>query len=329
MSFKWIAITLIFLAGLYTVLTYSSSEFKEGFTGQPRCHDMLIQDGEELILKNSKLAEIPGVNPVRFKNLEEYAEFVQWQRSQGIHCPVLYYTKTYDAQSHEGYLPASLPPIPMDSNPLNINPFTDKPPFGSLTYPRLDPHNQDIGNPSEINEYYMIGEGDPISANALDTNWGGSSFSTGAIDNGHYKGNEVSMARRNSSDMEVYPTSGVYTNNVPLQNTNNTDMLTFSSPEDSKSSYNEIVPQYAAGLGNEPKAKIGGNMLQKLPTNVGEQTAPQSKQPAAGGAQQSKQPAAGGAPQSKQPAAGGAKHQGSDGAKKSSKIQGVKAQESA
>jgi hypothetical protein len=233
----------------------------------------------------------------------------------------------------------------MDSNPLNINPFTDKPPFGSLTYPRLDPHNQDIGNPSELNEYYMVGEGDPISANALDTNWGGSSFSTGAIDNGHYKGNEVSMARRNSSDMEVYPTSGVYTNNVPLQNTNNADMLTFSSPEDSKSSYNEIVPQNAAGLSNEPKAKIGGNMLQKLPTNVGEQTAPQSKQPAAGGAPQSKQPAAGGAQQSKQPAAGGAaaggaqqskqpaaggaqqsKQQGSDGAKKSGKIQGVKAQ---
>ena len=33
----------------------------------------------ELILKNSKLAEIPGVNPIVFKSLEEYTEFIDWQ----------------------------------------------------------------------------------------------------------------------------------------------------------------------------------------------------------------------------------------------------------
>ena len=89
MWLKWIFIAVIFLAGMYTTLNYNSVQFKEGFEGQTRCPDVLIQDGEQLILKNSSLAEVPGVNPVRFKNLEEYADFVQWQRSQGIHCPVL------------------------------------------------------------------------------------------------------------------------------------------------------------------------------------------------------------------------------------------------
>ena len=79
MCVKWIFIAVVFLAGLYTTLNYNSKQFREGFGGKPRCPDILIQDGEGLILKNSKLAEIPGVNPVRFENLEEYAEFVQWR----------------------------------------------------------------------------------------------------------------------------------------------------------------------------------------------------------------------------------------------------------
>jgi hypothetical protein len=186
MYMKWIFIAVVFLAGLYTTLHYDSNQFKEGFSGKPRCPDILIQDGEGLILKNSKLAEIPGVNPVRFENLEEYVEFVQWQHSQGIRCPVLYYKKVYDAQSHEGYLPLPLPPI-------NVNAYADKPPQGSLTYPAMDPNPQDIGTKSMLNEYHDIGESLPVSANAADTNWGGANFTMKAIDHGQYKGNEVYM----------------------------------------------------------------------------------------------------------------------------------------
>jgi hypothetical protein len=183
---------VIFLAGLYTTLTYSTHQFKEAF-GAPyqgkRCPDLLIQDGSQLILKNSELVDVPGVNPVRFNNLEDYAEFVQWQRSQGISCPVLYYTKSYDAQSHEGYLPTALPPI--SDNSMGLNPYTDKPPFGDLTYPAMDPHNQTIGEETALNKYFYAGESDPVSANAVDTNWGGSQFSNEAIARNHYEGNEV------------------------------------------------------------------------------------------------------------------------------------------
>ena len=191
MCVKWIFIIVMFLAGLYMTLHYNSKQFKEGFEGQQRCPNVLIQDGEQLILQNSSLAEIPGVNPVRFKNLEEYSDFVQWQQSQGISCPVLFFTKTYDAQSHEGYMPSVLPPIPTNPNTEDINPLTDKPPFYSETYPFMDPHNQDIGNPSALNEYYYVGESNPVSANAIDTNWGGTTFSSEAVDQGLYKENEV------------------------------------------------------------------------------------------------------------------------------------------
>jgi len=188
---RWIFIAVVFLAGLYTTLHYGNNDVKEGFMGKMRCPNVLIQDGEELILKNSHLADIPGVNPVRFKNLEEYAEFVQWQHSQGIHCPVLYFKKSYDAQSHEGYLPLPLPPINGESQEFFKHPDADNPPFEMRTYPAMDPHNQDIGEKTMLNEYHYVGESEPVSTNPLDSNWGGANFTMKAVDEGVYKGNEV------------------------------------------------------------------------------------------------------------------------------------------
>lgn len=72
---------------------------KEGMVGsmKPRCPNVLIQKGSKLYLHNTRIAEVPGVNPIVFNNLEEYTEFIDWQRSQGIRCPVLYLQETYDA----------------------------------------------------------------------------------------------------------------------------------------------------------------------------------------------------------------------------------------
>ena len=186
----WILIAVIFLTGLYTTLNYGNGDVKEGFMDKMRCPNVLIQDGEELILKNSRLAEIPGVNPVRFKNLEEYSEFVQWQHSQGIKCPVLFYKKAYDAQSHEGYLPLPLPPINSET-PQFTNEDADNPPFDMLTYPSMDTHNQDIGEKTVLNEYHYVGESEPTSTNPMDSNWGGANFAMKAVDQGVYQGNEV------------------------------------------------------------------------------------------------------------------------------------------
>ena len=52
---------------------------------------------------NNKLAKVPGVNPIKFNNLEEYTEFVKWQRNQGIRCPVLFLQHSYDAQGESTY----------------------------------------------------------------------------------------------------------------------------------------------------------------------------------------------------------------------------------
>lgn len=105
---KLIIILLIFLLGLYFVSTYPTYEAfthkkNHGGNGGYRCPNILYQKGTDYFLYNSNLATIPGVNPLQFKNLEEYVEFSEWQRRQGIKCPILYVQEAYDTQGNTVY----------------------------------------------------------------------------------------------------------------------------------------------------------------------------------------------------------------------------------
>ena len=107
--YKLLVISLIFLLGFYFI--YKSNDV-ETFTTDidsvtkkipEKCPDVLIQKGAAFFLYNSKRANVPGVNPIRFDSLEEYVEFTEWQRSQGILCPILYLQHAYDAQGEPVY----------------------------------------------------------------------------------------------------------------------------------------------------------------------------------------------------------------------------------
>jgi hypothetical protein len=100
--YKLLVIGLVFLLGFYFI--YKSNDI-EAFTTDigEKCPDILIQKGAAFFLYNSKRANVPGVNPIRFENLEEYVEFTEWQRSKGILCPILYLQHAYNAQGEPVY----------------------------------------------------------------------------------------------------------------------------------------------------------------------------------------------------------------------------------
>ena len=162
MEWTWWFIVVTFFSGLYVCLNYTSGAFTEGF--KTRCPNLLIQEGNELWLKNTNLADIPGVNPVVFHSLDEYTEFVDWQKSQGIHCPILYLQKTYDAQNTAVYK--------MKPPPLHLMDATrNDPPYNKNSYPGMDSMNQNIGDNTMLDEYHTIGETQTTSKNAMDPNW--------------------------------------------------------------------------------------------------------------------------------------------------------------
>ena len=43
-----------------------------------------ITKDNKIYLYNSNLARVPGINPVVFNTLDEYGEFLDWQKSQNI-----------------------------------------------------------------------------------------------------------------------------------------------------------------------------------------------------------------------------------------------------
>jgi hypothetical protein len=222
---------LVFLIGLYFYAKNGdSSSDDEGFTNNlstgPRCPNLLIQKGARFYLYNSKLAQVPGVNPVEFDNLEDYTEFLDWQRSQNIRCPVLFLQETYDAQGNRVYktrpsvsepqagLPPStatpigiasqvtpmmepaLEPVGEDAYPnptLLVDATRNDPPYNQGSYPAHDQTSYYIGTTTPLDGMDMAAEAAKISPNPMDPNWGGSEYTQDLVDKGYYKENEVSI----------------------------------------------------------------------------------------------------------------------------------------
>ena len=204
MNFKLTIILIIFLLGLYYVTKYNSIEgFDTKSSLQYRCPNVLIQKGSDFYLYNSKIAEVPGVNPIRFSNLDEYVEFTEWQRSQGILCPILYVQETYDVQGKRVYkarpsptdLQGGLPDYSLNQpeQTLLVDASHDDKPYNVNSYPGFDPQDQYIGLDTPLDKMFNEAKGG-ISPNPMDPNWGGAAYTQSLVDKGYYKGNEVAIA---------------------------------------------------------------------------------------------------------------------------------------
>jgi len=154
---KYIAIIVLFLLGLVFCMSYRSKDFREGFNTS-NCPNLLVQKGSEIHLVNTNKVEVPGVNPITFKNLEEYVEYMEWMKANNIDCPVLYLQQTYNTQGQRGYRILPDPLNPQGGLPSNVtdgvavepvskllNADRDEPPFNKNNYPGFDPQNQYTG----------------------------------------------------------------------------------------------------------------------------------------------------------------------------------------
>jgi len=192
---KLLAIAVVFIIGLIFCCTYTHSDIVEGFYASGECPNLLVQKGKELHLIYSNKAKIPGVNPVKFNNLEDYVEFLDWQRAKGIRCPVLYFQQTYDAQNKLGYrmLPdpvekqAGLPsvaPQRAKEQPLYDSSHDDMP-YNKNSYPGYDAIDQYVGAYTPLDKNFRSSE--KTSANAMDPQWGGALYSQEQVEGGVYE----------------------------------------------------------------------------------------------------------------------------------------------
>jgi hypothetical protein len=165
-----------------------------------RCPNILVQHGSEIFLYNSKVEKVPGVNPIRFKSLEDYSEFMEWLRGRGIRCPVLFLQFSYDAQGQAVYKmrpsPTDLqgglsPNVPYSPAPAALvqmmDASRDNPPFNNQMYDGFDPLNFNMGDYTAHDAAFREKELTmKYSDNPMDANWGGRQYTESVVASGAY-----------------------------------------------------------------------------------------------------------------------------------------------
>ena len=190
-----------------------------------RCPNILIQHGSEIFLYNSKVEKVPGVNPIRFKSLDDYSEFMDWLQGRGIRCPILFLQFSYDAQGQAVYKmrpsPTDLqgglsPNVPYSPAPAALvqmmDASRDNPPFNNQMYDGFDPLNFNMGDYTTQDAAFRAKEiTSKYSDNPMDSNWGGIRYSESAVASGIY-------ADRTRPDAARSDTSALVPMKVPAAN---------------------------------------------------------------------------------------------------------------
>ena len=193
-----------FLAGLYFYIfhDYPFDENMENYmvnSSNESCPNLLIKTGNSLLLYNTQMSEIPGVNPIPFYSLDEYTNYLEIQRRNGIRCPVLFLQEEIDIQGNNVYRmrqsPMNLEPGlstgPIVSKPV-LDATRDNPPYNSGQYFSFDPYGQHVGDFTEVDKVHQSTRtGAAISDNPMDINWGGNEFTKKQIESGKYDENNV------------------------------------------------------------------------------------------------------------------------------------------
>lgn len=188
-----------------------------------RCPNILIQHGSDIFLYNSKVEKVPGVNPIRFKSLDDYSEFMDWLQGRGIRCPVLFLQFSYDTQGQAVYKmrpsPTDLqgglsPNVPYSPAPAALvqlmDASRDNPPFNNQMYDGFDPLNFNMGDYTPHDAAFREKELTmKYSDNPMDSNWGGIRYSESVVASGAY-------ADRTRPDAARSDTSALVPMKVPL-----------------------------------------------------------------------------------------------------------------
>lgn len=194
---KIVVIVAVFVLGLVV-----ASKPREAFVNASgKCPNLLIKKDGAYYLKNTAK---PGETPIKFNALDDYIKFVDWQRSRGITCPVLYLQQTADAQGTTSY--RMLPDPRHPDVGLSVEQFptmegelrrklTDASRLGNIfnrgLYPGYDPTNQDIGVETPLDKIFT--SSGPVSDNPMDANWGGVSYSRAVVKSGKYEDENVKI----------------------------------------------------------------------------------------------------------------------------------------
>jgi len=230
-----LCLLILFGLGLYWYVIENKRLSMESFTSSSSiipdtCPNLLVQKGTMYYLYNSKQPQVPGINPLIFSSLGDYTQFLKWQRSNGIRCPVLYVQHSYNTQNESVYtvrpsttdLQGGLPPISTSSSSSEV----EMQPNGSMTMTMAGGSNSILDSvndtdpvpstllidashdnqPFNVNEYpgfdptsFYVGKKTPLEQmdgtkdNPMSDNWLGPEYTQQLVDAGYYRNSNVAI----------------------------------------------------------------------------------------------------------------------------------------
>jgi hypothetical protein len=227
-----IFLIFFFVIGLLAIIQNSNNtslEQKpneiESFHNPDECPDMLIKEGNVLLLLNTSKPRENGVNPKIFKNLDEYINYLEVERTKGNKCPILFLQKEVNTQGNEEY---RMRPSPFEleggmqlSNDLYKNMEKEKGfivpldatrdgDYNKNQFPGFDSHNLHQGQYTSIDNVRDSTINGQFSDNPMDSNWGGYYHTQAAVKSGKYKDREVVKPR-------LFTPNDTYNPEVPTQ----------------------------------------------------------------------------------------------------------------
>jgi hypothetical protein len=240
-TLNWIFVLFLIIAFSVGMMVYArtvistkesmqerSNTLEPGYSGSnDSCPDMLVKNGEELQLINSKF---PDAQPLTFKSLDEYQDYM---KRSGSNCPVLFIQKENNTQGEDVYrvrpgpfnqegglpvIPATVSGFPAVSDDeiiqrtkaITVADASRAGNFNQGQYPGFDPQGLYVGRVTDVDKVHVSTHfGANVSDNPMDPNWGGVEFTRQAVNAGKYKENEV------TAPALVQPKNGMMPGLVP------------------------------------------------------------------------------------------------------------------
>lgn len=149
-----VLVFLFFIMGMVFITNDTLKAYNEPFvSGQ--CPTTMIKNGEHIMVYNPRMAKIPGVNPIILNDLEDYKEYVRWQKKNRLNCPILHLEKVFDTQGQEMYeikpsFDTTIPVGALNHSMPVIREHPKSPDSVSPFLPGFDPYNQTVGSSSNV-----------------------------------------------------------------------------------------------------------------------------------------------------------------------------------
>ena len=183
-------IAILFLSVIILLVLLYSSISRIGFENQSECPTLLVKSGTDILLFTD-----PRGDPIRFSNMDEYIDYVESQRAQGIDCSILVLQEEINDPAKEE--PSKVAPVIDSNDDRNPN-----------MYSGFDPYGLQIGRYNKLDKILDSTAKPDQSDSPMDPNWGGVQHTQKALDSGKYDENHVTRPVYFNPKTQFFP--GVY-----------------------------------------------------------------------------------------------------------------------